>query len=288
MIIQDHVMKVDSGNDSEFSLDPEEKETEEKLLYDAAFNGQLEEVKRLSILYSDDEDVLNWALEMGCDGGQADVVKWLVEHTCVDVDYSKLETACHHERVDILKYLLNTSQIDVNLPSDGHTLLTSACYYNQTSVAMYLLSEVNNLNINFVAYYGNTALHYAVWCSKGDGFTELHWACAQGNDTEVRRLMRDYDHLMDAQNKVGDTPLHLACNYGHGDYVEILMTSGADETIVNEYGRTAAQRAEFKRHFELMELLNRDSLYEMIFRRNILDEGDNYREISVSDENTGG
>ncbi|CAM9905342.1 unnamed protein product, partial [Ectocarpus sp. 12 AP-2014] len=40
----------------------------------------------------------------------------------------------------------------------------------------------------------------------------------------------------------GSTPLHAACKRGHADVARLLLRWGADETIVDNRGRTAYQR----------------------------------------------
>ena len=117
-----------------------------------------------------------------CWSGHLDVVKWLGGHTAADVNYNKkvlgtpLTAACINDHLDIVKYLVETCHADVNLPDSlGYTSLTIACRCVSMSVTMYLLCEVSDLDVN-IAYRddGNTALHLAVWCSKG--YTQLHRA----------------------------------------------------------------------------------------------------------------
>ena len=165
------------------------------------------------------------------------------------------------------------SHADVNLPDrGGYTSLTTACRCVSMSVSMYLLCEVSDLDVNIADRYdGNTALHLAVWCSKGFlGYTQLHKACDRyrGDVTEVLSLVYVRGHKINVQNNNGDTPLHLACSKGHSGIVETLMLAGADETITNDEGKTPAQVAESEGHSELLKLLDRDSLWQvMLWRR---------------------
>ena len=246
----------------------------------AAQNGRLEEVIKLSSEFSNDVVVLSWALIESCYYGRLDVVKWLGGHTAADVNYkglldTPLIVACENDHLDIVKYLVETCHADVNLPdSEGYTPLTRACLNVSMSVSMYLLCEVSDLDVN-IAYRrdGNTALHLAVWCSKDGGYTQLHEACGwyRGDVTEVLRLVYVRGHKINVQNNDGNTPLHKACSYGHSDIVETLMLAGADETITNDDGETPAQVAESRGHSELLKMLDRDSLWQvMLGRRNKL------------------
>ena len=200
------------------------------------------------------------------------MAQWLREHTTADVNYkdskvrldTPLAAACEQNHLDIVKYLVDTCHADINLPNRGNfTLLTEACRYVSLSVSIYLLLEVSDLDVNVADSDGNTALHLAVWCDK-DHYTQLHEACVEGDVTEVWRLVCVSGHKINVQNNYGDTPLHLACDYGHSDIVETLIFAGADETITNDDNKTPSQVAEKRGHSELLKFLNGDSLWQVI------------------------
>ena len=257
-----------------------ERSDDRKRFINAAENGQLKEVIKLSSKFSNDVKVLSEALIKSCDWGHLDVVKWLGGHTAADVNYNKYEwctpltAACENDHLDMVKYLVETCHADVNLPdSEDYTSLTMACRYVSMSLSMYLLCEVSDLDVNIADRDGNTALHLAVWCSKDRGYTQLHEACgySRGGVTEVLSLVYVRGHKINVQDNRGNTPLHKACYRGHSDIVETLMLAGADETITNDYGETPAQVAESAGHSELLKLLDRDSLWQvMLGRRNKL------------------
>ena len=247
----------------------------------AASNGQLEDVIKLSTKFSDDVKLLSETLIESCIDGHLHVVKWMVEHTAADVNYTAvirgtliwgeeadgyytpLTAACAYKHLDVLKYLV-TSRADVNLPENselGLTPLTTACAYYSMSLSMYLLNEVSDLDVNIAGYRGFTALHFAVSCSKDSGHTQLHEACIKGDVTEVMRLVNVDDHMINAQDNVGYTPLHFACRLGHSDIVKTLMLAGADETITDDDWLTPAQVAEEYGHLELLMLLDRQTLW---------------------------
>ena len=261
----------------------------------AASNGQLEAVIKLSTKFSDDVKLLSETLIRSCIEGHLDAVKWMVEHTAADVNYTAviretftwgeevdsyhtpLTAACQNEHLDVLKYLpltykhfdkykyvAKTSRVDFNLPDNsywGPTPLIAACAYYSMSLSMYLLSEVSDLDVNIADNRGFTALHYAVSCSKAGGHTQLHLACIKGDVTEVMRLVIVDDHMINAQDNDGYTPLHLACYLGHSDIVKTLMLAGTDETITDDDWLTPAQVAESEGHPELLKLLDRQTLW---------------------------
>ena len=241
--------------------------------FDAAEYGRLEEVSELSSKFCNDVKVLSQAMIRACVGGRLDVLKCLVGFIAADVNYNNGEewwntpliAACENNHLDIVKYLMETCHADVNLSdSVGYTSLTKACRYVRISVSMYLMSEISDIDVNIADRFdGNTALHLAVWCSKND-YTELHEACFRGNVTKVLRLVYMRDHMINVQDNAGDTSLHRACCNGQSDIVEILILAGADEKITNDWGKTPAQVAEREGHRELLKLLCRESLWEVM------------------------
>ena len=261
------------ANDSEMSVSADmsssEKSNDRERLFGAARNGRLKEVLDLSNKFNNDVDVMSWALVRSCEGGHLDVVKWFVENSAADVNYNNkdvwgapLTVACYYDHLDVVKYLVEKGSADVNLPdSRGDAPLTEACYYVSTSVSMYLLSDVRDLNVNVADRYGNTALHYVIWCSKDDD-TKLHVACDKGDVTEVERLVYAKSHKINIQNNVGNTPLHRACENGNCSIVETLMLAGADETIRNDDEDIPAHLARREGHVALLKFLDRFSLQQ--------------------------
>lgn len=70
---------------------------------------------------------------------------------------------------------------------------------------------------------GNTLLHFAAWLD----LSQL-----------VQKLI-DAGHPLDMQNSYGMSPLHLACQYGRENVVEVLLLAKADPTILGPQGYTA-------------------------------------------------
>ena len=66
--------------------------------------------------------------------------------------------------------------------------------------------------------------------------------------------VQGYD--INAQDNRGCTPLHSACYCDFGDIVQVLMTTGADETITEDYKCTLAQLAKKMGCIEVLELLD--------------------------------
>ena len=244
--------------------------------YDATYDGRLEDVKRLSTFFQGDCNILAIALIMSCRDGHLNVVKWLIEHTAVDINYkiewTPLTVACAFEKNDIVNYLLKTQSANLNLTdNDGRTPLTWTCIKFCLISSELLLHHSRDLDTNVADIYGNTSLHYAVWYIKPkDHNTELHRACVKGEIAAVFELVRNRDRLINWQNNDGNTPLHLACIYGHRKIVECLMFAGANETISNDWGETPAQQAKSRNQRQILGLLDRESLWKAIINRKVL------------------
>ena len=60
---------------------------------------------------------------------------------------------------------------------------------------------------------------------------------------------------VNARDKDGSTPLHMAAYKGHKEVVELLIEQGADVNAKNKYGQAPLCRAAFYDHKEVAELL---------------------------------
>ena len=247
-------------------------------VYNAAQNGRLEEVKQIILANQHSIKVLSMTLLLSCKSGHLDLVKWLMENTEANVNYinkkmrwyTPLTAACYNDHLDIVQYLEKTGRVSLSLPNDGDdTALTKACLNSSKSVLMYLLCEVNDLDVNIGDRYGNRALHLVVWCSK-DNYSQLHMACHKGDKNEVMRLVYINSHNINVLNNAGNTPLHTACERGHSIVVENLMKLGADETITNDRKQTPALLAEKVGHSKLLKLLDRNSLWQLMLKRQMM------------------
>lgn len=76
-----------------------------------------------------------------------------------------------------------------------------------------------------------------------DGFTALHWAAWSGMPRCCERLVKEGGLDVNAKDSKGYTPLMLAALRGNVEVVSFLLNSGADASLVNERGETAASLA---------------------------------------------
>lgn len=74
------------------------------------------------------------------------------------------------------------------------------------------------------------------------GWTPLHYA-ATGGHVEIMKQLLDASAFIDAQSPNKTTPLMMAAMYGSSAAVKLLLDEGADVTMKNEQGMTAADFA---------------------------------------------
>lgn len=118
-------------------------------------------------------------------------------------------------------------------------------------VDLFLNQEsVLQLQIAYTDFEGKSALHLAALAGqqnalllllyKGidanlqekNGNTALHLTCMTGNENCAKALLYYAEHQgpslkIDCQNNMGDSPIHLAAQYGHANIVKILAECGA-------------------------------------------------------------
>lgn len=90
------------------------------------------------------------------------------------------------------------------------------------------------------------------------GWTPLHWAAANGHAEVVRHLLERHAYI-DAESPNQTTPLMMAARQLHPTTVRLLIDEGADPTVRNQSGLTAAEYARLAGDPKLAELLAREA-----------------------------
>lgn len=86
--------------------------------------------------------------------------------------------------------------------------------------------------------HGRTALHWAAW----QGYS--HFTDALNASDAVVRVLLEAKADVNAQDSTGRTPLHYAAEIGYEPIVLALVQAGADQSVRDDSGQTAAQLAE--------------------------------------------
>jgi ankyrin repeat protein len=77
------------------------------------------------------------------------------------------------------------------------------------------------------------------------GWAPLHYAASAGSPRHVQiiALLLEHHAYIDAGSPNGTTPLMMAAHYGSTEAVQLLLDEGADPTLKNQLGLTAADFA---------------------------------------------
>ena len=84
----------------------------------------------------------------------------------------------------------------------------------------------------------------------------LHYATICGLHSIVESLIAEHSQNVNAQSlDRNETPLAVACRFGHADAAHILLERGADTTIRDKYGGSPLERASENGHVEVIRVL---------------------------------
>lgn len=233
----------------------------------------------------------------------ADAVKLLLKFSTSSINVQNklgntaLHIACRDGLVEIVQ-LLCAHKADTALQNNqkGRTPLHLACVGEHVEaakcVAVYDPSSLHGIDKSH-----RTALHIAckrhvpslaeelVRCKScvpykvdQDLKTPLHYACYWGNPDLVTPLL-DRNHgkaFVDAQDRNGDTALHIACRHGHRKVIKELQRRKANQHIQNHAGKTPAELAiEEENDLAAKMLLKKDNVLSWREKLKTLQENTN-------------
>ena len=143
--------------------------------------------------------------------------------------YSVLRNLCILGAVDSARLVLEKRPTT----DDVNELLREVCHYGHADVVRLL--QQHGADINTVDDESNTLLHYACGQAANEGDTLP--------GLEKKRQLLIWQLLeaglsLNARNKDGNTPLHLAAQHQAYEVIPLLLAAGADHQAKNEEGRT--------------------------------------------------
>uniref|UniRef100_A0ABD2XPA2 Uncharacterized protein n=1 Tax=Trichogramma kaykai TaxID=54128 RepID=A0ABD2XPA2_9HYME len=225
--------------------------------------------------YTDENDLTHF--HVACKYGYADVVRKFLEvgqdpnlvarNSGVNTLDPPLHLALQHENWEIVELLLRNGS-DPNLANvDGYTALHVACRNCSRDLLSMLLRTCDEVgrpvNVDAPDKWGNTPLHQALtFCTNDifimllrhgadpnvgneEGSTSLHKICQKQEDDDALLVtffqiseLLDRTVEVDALDKLGNAPLHLALRYGNKKVAIFLLLSGADPNLTNLEGQT--------------------------------------------------
>ena len=214
----------------------------------AALNGDLDTiVSMMANGYPTDTADENGStvLHFAAQGGHANVIRKIVENTCVtDVDVvnndgcSPLHVAAAYGRLRVVRMLLSLK---------AKSLLVTG---NNVNISIQKTSyHVNNVVVSRIK--GGTSAGM-VLCS---GFTVLHCAAQGGSPAVIKELVKKYKYDVNATADNGCSPLHIAAALGMKEAVMELIQQGANISLnVPMYG-TPLHQAALYGHRDVVRLL---------------------------------
>ncbi|XP_037417708.1 ankyrin-3-like [Triticum dicoccoides] len=174
-----------------------EKQQQERMLLQAAFDGNLRLVKKM-------------ARRLNSGPGDAAIMAAVVDGNSGN---SALHLAAMEEKMDVCRYLVEDLRLDINQTNDnGETPLFLSAFFGRTVAAKYLLAHDADPKLG-----GKTG-------------SPLHAAAHKEHQGIVKLLLsRGID--VDIPSPLG-TPLHLAATYGQDGTMKILLEHHADPNKV--------------------------------------------------------
>jgi ankyrin repeat protein len=139
---------------------------------------------------------------------------------------------------DMLRFLIEKGA-DINARADdGMTALLRAAQNHDLAEMEYLLSRKADVT---------SRIHESVFYTT-NGFTPLHFqlgayesvndSCSAADRIKGIGLLLDHGADLNAKDTKGNTPLHLAAEWGDPEIVSVLLARGADARAVNTDGQT--------------------------------------------------
>ncbi|KAL8882048.1 MAG: hypothetical protein Q9198_000878 [Flavoplaca austrocitrina] len=248
-------------------------------LHRAAYNGHTNVVRYLLDSGADTEvlDSATWtALHRASSSGQVDVVRLLIErHASIHpLDREGMTPMLHAAWVghsDVINLHLE-QEADINAKDYcGWTAMHNAAWNGHTEAIKFLLQP--SANIHAQNRYGATALHNATWsghtevveillnagadvnAKDDEGETPLQQAAWRGHVSATEALLANDKIDVNTTNSVGHTALHQAGSSGQKDIVRLLLSAGADPTLLDKHGQSVQALAEANAHDSVADIL---------------------------------
>ncbi len=274
-------------------------------LHIAALSGSLEMVKYLvehgaEINYKKTFD--QTALHMAAKSGSLKIFKYLVEHgadiKCKNsLDENALYVAASSGSLEIVKYLVEHGA-DINCKNSYYqTALHNAVRSGSMEIVKYLVEHSADNNSGFLD--DENALYLAASsgsleivkylvehgakvtrenCRGRD--TILWWACFKGNHVIVDYLLQR-GAIEDLNTQVEDSPLSVACRWGHTAVVQTLLKYNVDirkvrvlecgnDEIINILNHELKKSIKHREKIEILKTMDEENIIKVICLTNEL------------------
>lgn len=229
--LKEKVLKQDGGSSS---------------LHDAVVNGDINSVKKYQASganISEKDKNGNTLLHLAVMNNQADAAEYLLDFCDVDERNAAGETALmiviKNNRADILNKLINKNpELLTTLDRTGESILHLAAKGGHFAIVKEAVKE--GAEIGAIDYERNTPLHLAALNGHTHVVNYLIHHLLKHFEAEYRGS--EYEEIakyVNARNKAGNTPLHLAVLRSRKETAYALVRAGhADVSITNDENET--------------------------------------------------
>ena len=130
--------------------------------------------------------------------------------------------------LEIMKSLIRAGADTAKTDADGNGLLLYAIKAHRVSLALFLIQETPQVNVNQVNKMGETALLVAIQQKQADS---------------VKALLQHTQINLELANEQGNTVLHYAAAQGNEEIAQFLLKHGASIKVVNRDKKTPTDLA---------------------------------------------
>lgn len=219
-------------------------------IWESAKAGDYEKVKRVLDARPEFVDLTdgkgNTLMHYAAMSGNVDICRAIIE---LRGRYSRLNAvrrlpihyAAEYGSVGVAEILLNLNTV-VNLPdSDGLQPIHLAARNGHADIIdLFREKAPKSLNVNAVASFKMTALHFAAQAGKTNA---------------VKALLKFKGVKTNLLNSHGQTPLHFAVRGGYKEMIKILIAAGADPNFASKGTRSALDFAKESKDPEILKIL---------------------------------
>jgi hypothetical protein len=233
-------------------------------LASASAHGKVETVTwLLSVMQLSHSERVRWLLATAGACGNIDTVRLLAAQTGVtstEAMSQALRVACYLGKVKVVDWLTTYTTADVSLCGELHELgsmtsLAAACHNGVNNVAVNLLQCVTPCTVNIqCGVHKDSALHSAIfYINENNKNHSLHNACSRHID-DVGNILYDAD--VDAIDHHSTTPLHLVCETGNANTMQLLLSVFARVDITDDNRQTSIDRAKITGYKEFVPYMS--------------------------------
>ncbi|XP_046326546.2 ankyrin repeat domain-containing protein 50-like [Haliotis rufescens] len=210
-------------------------------------------------------------LHRACDGGHLDIMKLVLTYTtgCVNgkgyCGKTPLMTAVGSGCREMVELLVSKGA-DVSLVDNrGDNILHLACDGGHYEIMKYVLSQPIDINsrgrkgrtpVSWAARHGHTAM-FNLLVNRGADLTldgNIFSLACKGSETEIVKLVLSHLSVdINVRGCDGRTPVMQAVCKGQLEMVKLLVSKGADMTLVDNFGDNILNLACDEGHTEILQ-----------------------------------